>query len=282
MSRKIVVVTGCSSGFGLALARVLPRHNCTVIAGIRHESSRFPAVQAELSDMTNLELVDLDVTRSNSVRDAVDETIHRYGRIDVVINNAGVRSAGLMESTREQDFRWLFETNVLGALRVNSAALPHMRERRMGLLIHLSGTVARRVLPLTGAYAASKAALEALAEAYDSELVEFGIRSVVLEPGPHRTGMAVKESVRGDPLVTGAYQNLERFQDSLFSQEPEESMAGVVASVLNLIEQRSSALPFRTLVGKRFSYFEDSNAASAALRRASLEDAGLMDLFGCL
>jgi NAD(P)-dependent dehydrogenase (short-subunit alcohol dehydrogenase family) len=134
-----------------------------------------------------LHVVDLDVTDDVSVDQAVRQILTQAGRIDVVINNAGRPAVGLTEALTLDQYRSVFEVNFFGAARINRAVLPSMRHQRNGLLIHVSSAAGRVAAPALGVYCASKLALEALADAYRFELAPFGIDSVLVEPGFHRT-----------------------------------------------------------------------------------------------
>ena len=131
----------------------------------------------------------MDVTNDASVNHAVQQTLDRAGRIDVVINNAGIAAQGITEAYTVEQFQQLLllDVNLLGVARVNRAVLPAMRRQHTGLLIHVSSGIGRIVIPECAAYAASKFALEALADGYRFELAPLGIDSVIVEPGIHRT-----------------------------------------------------------------------------------------------
>jgi NAD(P)-dependent dehydrogenase (short-subunit alcohol dehydrogenase family) len=141
------------------------------------------------ADGLSVDVLELDVTDERSVRAAVDEALARAGRLDVVINNAGVAGIGVTEAYTPEQFSRLFDVNLYGVIRVNRAVLPVMRRQRSGLLIHVSSGAGRVTVPAMAAYCASKYALEAVADAYRFELRPFGIDSVLVEPGIYRTAI---------------------------------------------------------------------------------------------
>jgi NAD(P)-dependent dehydrogenase (short-subunit alcohol dehydrogenase family) len=191
-STKVVLITGASTGFGRAAAETLARRGYTVFAAMRDTAGR-NAVHSDAlrslakGDGLRLEVLEMDVTEEHSVNSAVDEVLSRTGRIDVAINNAGISIIGLTEAFTVEQIQQLFDVNFFGAVRVNRAVLPAMRSQRTGLLIHVSSAAGRLALPTMAAYCASKFALEALADAYRFELSPFGVDSVIVEPGIHRT-----------------------------------------------------------------------------------------------
>src|SRR3954468_8601864 len=191
-TNKVVVITGCSTGFGRATAELLGRRGYTVFAGIRESRGRNAGHCEALESLAAkeslaLHSVEMDVTDDHSVSTGIDEILQRSGRIDVVINNAGVAALGITEAYTIEHMKRLFEVNFFGVARVDRAVLPAMRRQRSGLLIHVSSAAGRLVTAYFAAYSASKFALEALADSYRFELAPFGVDSVVVEPGIHRT-----------------------------------------------------------------------------------------------
>jgi NAD(P)-dependent dehydrogenase (short-subunit alcohol dehydrogenase family) len=180
----------------------LARNGHTVFATIRDPGGRNAKNAAEIralaeKDGLPIHVLELDVTDDGSVQRAVDAAVAKAGRIDVVINNAGYVVSGLAETVTPEQAQRQMDTNFLGAVRVNRAALPHMRRQRSGVLMHISSAAGRVTFPSMGFYCASKFALEALAEAYSYEVAGQGIESVIVEPGAYET------SIFGG-VVTGA------------------------------------------------------------------------------
>jgi len=181
-----ILVTGSSKGFGLLTVKSLLHDGHQVVAGMRGVEGKNSEPAAELKKAGAVP-VELDVTIEAGVEAAVRKAIAAVGPLDVVVNNAGVGVLGLLEAFAADDWKKVFEVNVFGVQRVNRAVLPGMRERRSGLLIHVSSLLGRFVLPFYGPYCASKFALEALADGYRVELSSFGIESVLVEPGGYGT-----------------------------------------------------------------------------------------------
>ncbi len=275
----VVLITGASTGFGRVAAETMAGRGYTVFAGMRDLSGR-NAPHAEALRMlatregSRLHVVDLDVTQDASVEQAVRHVLAVAGRIDVVINNAGISALGLTEAYTVEQFESLFDVNLYGPVRVNRAVLPAMRRQGSGLLIHVSSAAGRVVLPCAAAYCASKFALEALADAYRFELSPFGIDSVVVEPGIHRTPILEKFLSPADQACVTAYGPVaacaERvaavFAGAAASPEtpgPED----VVDAFVRLIETPAGERPFRTVPTAAIQpLLEAYNAAAADLR----------------
>ncbi|HSD66893.1 MAG TPA: SDR family oxidoreductase [Vicinamibacteria bacterium] len=175
----MVLVTGCSSGIGLAVAREAARAGHVVYAGLRDPASG-PAPEADFVPVA------LDVTRAAEREAAVARVVREQGRLDVLVNNAGVALGGFLEQVEEDELRHVFDVNVFGAWAMTRAALPQLRAAR-GLVVFMSSMSGRTALPGLGAYAASKFGLEALGEAWRHELAPLGVRVVLVEPGAYRT-----------------------------------------------------------------------------------------------
>jgi NAD(P)-dependent dehydrogenase (short-subunit alcohol dehydrogenase family) len=150
-------------------------------------------------------VLEMDVTRDGSPEEAVEQALRIAGRIDVVINNAGIAALGVTEAYTVDEWQQVFNVNLFGVVRVNRAVLPIIRRQRSGLLIHVSSGAGRIVVPYFGVYCASKYALEAVADSYRFELLPFGIDSVIVEPGIHRTPILDKFLEPADHTRLAAY-----------------------------------------------------------------------------
>jgi NAD(P)-dependent dehydrogenase (short-subunit alcohol dehydrogenase family) len=222
-----------------------------------------------------LHLLDLDVTDDASVRQAVQHALGRAGRIDVVINNAGVGALGLTEAYTLEQFQQLFDVNLFGAVRVNRAVLPSMRRQHSGLLIHVSSAAGRLVPPCMGVYCASKFALEALAEAYRFELSPFGIDSVLVEPGIHRTPILEKFLEPADQARVVDYGSAAQYAARVKGVFDAANVAPdtpgadeVVEAFVRLIETPAGERPFRTVPTAALQPLLDPyNAAAANLQQ---------------
>src|SRR5947209_10083990 len=176
---RVALVTGASSGIGEAAARALVSAGFTV-----YGTSRRATAGEKRGEVVFLPL---DVTDDESVSDVVREVLDRSGRIDVLVNNAGLGVAGAAEESSLEQARALFDTNLFGAIRMTRAVLPHMREQRSGRIINVSSIVCLIPVPYMALYAASKHALEGYSESIDHEVREHGVRVLLVEPGFTKT-----------------------------------------------------------------------------------------------
>ena len=170
---KTVLITGCSSGFGLEIARHFLARDWQVVATMRTPR------EDVLPPSERLRVLALDVTNTDSIRAAIDAA----GPIDVLVNNAGFGAAAPAELTPLDTVRALFETNTIGTIAVTQAVLPQFRRRGAGVIVNVTSSVTLKVLPLVGAYRASKAAVNAFTESMAVELEPFGVRAHLVLPG---------------------------------------------------------------------------------------------------
>jgi NAD(P)-dependent dehydrogenase (short-subunit alcohol dehydrogenase family) len=190
--KKIWLVTGAGRGMGTDIARAALDAGHAVVATGRNPDR----VTAALGAHEDLLAVALDVTDPASVAAAVDATVQRFGRIDVLVNNAGNFYAGFFEEITSEDFRAQIETNLFGPLNVTRAVLPVMRSQRSGLVVTFSSSAGITGGEFTSAYAASKFALEGWSESLTPEVAPFGIRTMLVEPGFFRTELLTEDSTR--------------------------------------------------------------------------------------
>ncbi|MGB6485229.1 MAG: SDR family oxidoreductase [Candidatus Acidiferrales bacterium] len=185
-----ILITGGTDGLGRATAILLASEGYRVFAAGRNPQKRAALEQFAEEHELPLETLDLDVTSDESADRAVAEVERRAGPVDVLVNNAGIAIAGVMEEITLADLRKQFETNVFGAVRMAKRVLPGMRERRSGRIINMSSIAGKTSNPLMGPYSASKHALEAISDAMRMELAQFGIYVVLIEPGFIPTNMS--------------------------------------------------------------------------------------------
>ena len=179
---KTILVTGASSGIGEATARHFQAQGWNVVATMRS-----PDKAGALAELDNVQVGRLDVTDPRSINDAVAAAIGRFGRIDVLLNNAGYGAYGALEAFSMERIRRQFDTNVIGLMEVTKAVLPHMRENRAGTIINISSIGGQITFPLGTLYHGTKFAVEGLSEALHYELEPFGIRVRIVEPGMIKT-----------------------------------------------------------------------------------------------
>jgi NAD(P)-dependent dehydrogenase (short-subunit alcohol dehydrogenase family) len=172
--QKVVLITGASSGIGRATAELLNSRGYRVFGTARNPTSVTP--------ISGVELLQLDVRDDASVEACIESVLSQAGRIDVLINNAGYAVVGAVEETSPSEAQALFDTNVLGVLRMVKAVLPIMRSQGSGRIVNTSSILGFLPGPFIGLYASSKHALEGLSETLDHEVRDFGIRVVLVEP----------------------------------------------------------------------------------------------------
>lgn len=153
---KTIFITGTSTGFGKLTTITLAKAGYTVIAGMREINGKNETAAKELSALPNVEVVDIDVTNDSSVQHAFKNTLDKYGKIDVLINNAGLAGFGLVEAYSIDQIKKFFEVNFYGIIRTYQAVLPSMRQAKNGLIINLTSGASAHSLPFMGPYLASK------------------------------------------------------------------------------------------------------------------------------
>ena len=204
----VVLVTGTSSGIGLETALQFARRGDTVYAAMRNLERDGELREAAKSEGLSVHMCQLDVTDAASVERAVGEILKEQGRIDVLVNNAGLGGGMTFETTPAKQVREIFETNVLGAVWVTQAVLPAMRFQRSGAIVNISSMGGRVTLPGAPFYSASKWALESLSESLAIDLYRFNLRVAVIEPGMILTRFFEK-AVAGEWDQTSPYADAE-------------------------------------------------------------------------
>jgi len=188
---RTALVTGASSGFGLLIALELARRGYRVAAAMRDLSRSDELLRAaeQAGIRRRIETVQLDVTDTASIEAAAADTLARYGRLDVLVNNAGMAVGGFVEEVPMEAWRAQFETNFFGLVAVTRAFLPAMREQRGGKIIQISSVSGRAGFPGFGPYAASKFAVEGFSESLRHETAKHGVQVALVEPGSFRTAI---------------------------------------------------------------------------------------------
>lgn len=180
-------ITGASSGFGMAFAQYALARGYTLVATARNPA-KLEALRQQAPD--RVLVLKLDVTVAADAEAAVAAAVARFGRIDVLINNAGYGIVGALEETSEAELRAQMETNFFGAVAVAKAVLPTLRAQRSGAIVNISSLGGQLSFGGFSAYSASKFALEGMSEALAQEVSPFGIKVLIVEPGAFRTGFA--------------------------------------------------------------------------------------------
>ncbi len=238
-----VLITGANSGFGLLTAAAFGRAGHTVHAGLRN-----PAKGAALKALSDEGLpvtpVSLDVADSDSVAAAARQA-SAAAPIDILVNNAGFEVSGPVEHLSDESLKLQFDTNVLGVVRMVRAVAPAMRERGEGLIVNLSSVAGHISAPFTGAYSASKHALEALSEALWFELRPFGVRVALVEPGGFETNFGANVIVEPAYGQDSPYRPLAaRFNDAMagFRAGPPQNPQEIADIILALATERDPKL----------------------------------------
>src|SRR3984957_10513674 len=189
-NQKVWFITGAGRGMGVHFAKAALSAGNTVVATGRNVDT----VSKAIGESDDLLVVKLDVNNTDDAKKAVASAVERFGRIDVLVNNAGNFYAGFFEEITPQDFRAQVETTLFGALNVTRAVLPVMRSQRSGLVVVISSTAGITGLKFSSAYAAAKFGLEGWTESLAPEVAPFGIRTMLVEPGFFRTELLTPES----------------------------------------------------------------------------------------
>lgn len=212
MAEKIAVITGTSSGIGLLTSIELAKAGFRVIATMRDLGRRARldlAVSAASADAA-IEVRELDVTKFDTMPVFVENVLRDYGRIDVLVNNAGFPVAGFAEDIHLEEVRQQFETNFFGAVAMTKAVLPAMRKQRSGHIIQVSSIVGLNGAITVSSYVASKHALEGWSESLRLEVNSLGIKVVLVEPGAFQTDIWTRSAVMGKEVTKQSSPNLHR------------------------------------------------------------------------
>jgi NADP-dependent 3-hydroxy acid dehydrogenase YdfG len=222
---KVVVITGASSGNGEATARLLCTHGATVVLGARR-LERIQSLASELTGRGGKALaVATDVTHYDQVKSLVDAAVQTYGRIDVMLNNAGLMPHSPLERLKIDDWNRTIDVNLKGVLYGIAAALPYMRQQECGHIINVSSVAGHKVRPGSAVYAATKTAVRVLSEGLRQEVKPYNIRTTVISPGALATELA--NSITEPDIAA----NVSKFMHE--TALPAESFARVVAFAIS-------------------------------------------------
>jgi len=182
-NQKVAVVTGSSSGIGKEITLTLARNNFLTYATVRDpKKGQFLKSQADKEKLP-LRIVQLDVTKDSTIKNAIQSITNESGRIDILVNNAGYGLVGAFEDLEMDEIKAQYETNLFGLIRTTQAVLPVMREQKSGIIVNISSGAGRFGYPGGSAYVGTKFAIEGLSESISYELEPFGIKVVLVEPG---------------------------------------------------------------------------------------------------
>ena len=200
---KVWIITGAARGFGLEITRAVLASGDTVVAAVR---SRPEELKTQLNH-PNLHVAVLDVTNEAQSREVAADTVKKFGRIDVLVNNAGSGLLSAVEEATDEEVKRNYETNVFGLLKVTRAVLPHMRRQRSGHIVNLSSVGGYTGYPGWGVYGATKFAVEGISEALAGEVAPLDIKVTVVEPGFFRTDFLDETSLSRTALEIDDYSD---------------------------------------------------------------------------
>ena len=227
---RVWLVTGASSGFGRAIAEAALARGDAVAAGTR-------AGKAFVGLPDGVHPLELDVTVPDQRESAVAETLGRFGRVDVLVNNAGRTQVGAVEETTDEELRSLFELHFFGPVALTRLVLPYMRRHGGGAIVQMSSVGGQTTAPGFGAYCATKFALEGLTETLRDEVAGFGIRTLIVEPGAFRTGLFrpgaayESEAMPEYAETVGPTRSYVRGDDGLQPGDPAKAAQAILAAL---------------------------------------------------
>jgi NAD(P)-dependent dehydrogenase (short-subunit alcohol dehydrogenase family) len=264
MDRKIVLITGTSSGFGWLAAISCAAAGHKVYATMRDIHGRNAGRAKDLVEHSNIVVLEVDVTDSISIGSAISTIIKKEGRIDVVVNNAGVYAIGIAETFSEADVDKIFDVDVKGPWRIIKEALPHMRRQGEGLIINISSVSGRFSFPFQTIYNAAKFAIEGLTEGLHYEVRSLGVDVVMIQPGPFPTEIWEKIMAGSDFQLNIDYGKLAKMPrqigegvEKMFATvRPDPQL--VANAIIMLIDTPKGKRPLRTVVDPATGSFSET------------------------
>jgi NADP-dependent 3-hydroxy acid dehydrogenase YdfG len=277
---KTILVTGASTGFGRDTAETLAKAGRTVYASMRDPKSR-NKTHADALSKQGVKVVELDVTSDASVDKAVSEVLKSAGKIDVLVNNAGIASVGVTEAFTAEQAKIIFDTNVIGLLRVTRAVLPSMRQNRDGLIVNIGSVLGRVTFPFLGIYGASKFAVEALTDSLRYEVSQLGVEVVEVQPSGYPTNFFASIQTPAGTEVTKSYGEVGKIPDAMFKSfmsrfegKDAPNPHDVAEAVAKLVGQLKGRRATRTVVGEAFGS-DKANEDVAPVQAKAVEGLGL-------
>jgi NADP-dependent 3-hydroxy acid dehydrogenase YdfG len=280
---KTILITGASSGFGRDTAETLHCAGHTVYASMRGVQGKNRDA-AEALRKLGVKTMELDVSDDASVKAGVENVLAEAGKIDVLVNNAGIASAGVTEAFSTEQAKAIFDTNVIGLLRVTRAVLPSMRRRHDGLIINIGSILGRVTFPFIGIYGASKFAVEALTDSLRYEVSQLGVEVVEVQPSGYPTNFFTNLQSPASTEVTKAYGEVGEIPDAMvtsltatFEGKDAPNPHDVAEAVAKLVGQSKGSRAARTVVGAPFGS-DKANEDVALLQAQVVEALGLSHL----
>lgn len=225
---KTILITGSSSGIGKATAKHFQAKGWNVVATMRK-----PEIETELDKLQNVLVTRLDVQEPATIEDAIQKGIERFGRIDVLLNNAGYGAYGVLEAAPIENIRRQFDVNVIGLIQVTQAILPHFRKNKSGTVIHISSIGGKMTFPLGSLYHGTKFAVEGISEALSFELEAIGCKMKIVEPGAIKTDFAGRSfDFMNDESLVEYQQVVQKLMGAIDALLQNASEPSVVAEVI--------------------------------------------------
>jgi NAD(P)-dependent dehydrogenase (short-subunit alcohol dehydrogenase family) len=289
---KTILVTGAGTGFGRLASETLARAGHTVYASMRDIAGRNAANAQEIASLASAEEIDLrpielDVGSEDSAKAAVDRVLREQGKLDVLVNNAGMLVIGVTEAFTPEQALEVFNTNTISWLRMNRAVLPHMREQSEGLIVYVGSVTSCILSPFQGPYCASKAAGDVLAETMHYENTRYGIDSVIVQPGAYTEGTNHFGGARhaADTEVAAQYDRINDLPPKLASRLAGLAQPGhrtdpaeIAEKIRDVIAMDSGSRPFRIVVDPQHHGAEEVNAVRMERQREFMRRFGIDDL----
>ena len=241
MNNKIWLITGISSGLGKALAEAVIKTGDFVIGTFRNDSQ---VTAFNKKNIKNATAILLDITNEKRIDDLIPAIFLEYGRIDVLVNNAGMGFVGAVEETSMQEVRSVFEPNFFGTLKLTQSVLPFMRKKKQGRIIQISSHGGIKAFAGFGIYNASKFALEGFSEALAQEVAPLGIKVSIVEPGPFRTNFAGNKLGQAQNRIDDYSETAGVFRDKIKGVDGKQEGDPIKAAeaIINLANAEKPAL----------------------------------------
>jgi len=293
MPKQIILVTGASSGFGLMTSKSLAQAGHTVYASMRETQGKNAPRVTDVSNWAKAEGVDLrtvelDVQSDTSAESGIAQVLAEAGRLDAIVHNAGHMVFGPAEAFTPDQLMQQYDVNVIGAQRVNRAALPHMRQQGKGLLVWVGSSSTRGgTPPFLAPYFAAKAAMDALAVSYSTELALWGIETTIMVPGAFTKGTnhfahagKPADAERTAEYETGPYTGIaDKALKGLAGLEPADADPEEVArEIVRVVDTAFGKRPFRVHVDRSHDGAEIVNGVADRMRTEMYRNIGLEDL----
>lgn len=285
MNKKVILITGTNSGFGYLTAKSSAEKGYTVYATMRAIEGRNAEKAAELAAIENINVVNLDVTNEQQVKDVVASVIEKERQLDVVVNNAGYFGGGITEAYATDDMEKMFDVNLKGTWRVTKASLPQMRKQGDGLIINTSSGLGRFSAPFMTVYNSTKFAVEGLTEGLHYEVRPLGVDVVMIQPGAFPTEIFGKTTSGSDQAVAAGYGDLAKIPEQVGAgmgqmfetMKPNPQM--IPDAIQKLIDTPKGQRPLRTVVDAITGQFvEKANEDVKASHAQFLGAFGMQDL----